>query len=312
MAVDVIMAKEVFPRSDSISAKVVAPSDFESMFSFIEDYVVSGFTVTAATGLDIDISTGSARLKGLYINHTATTTYTLTNNNTNYLYIQYTRDGNSEVESWTFVHNITGTPPSDSLQIATVVCSGGSVSTISQKNMTDTTTYAVLPTGSVQMYAGEYTKIPNYWLLCDGSAVSRTTYANLFATIGTQFGAGDGSTTFNLPDLQAKFPRGSVASTNPGSTGGADSVTLTASESGVGSHNHGVTDPGHSHGLGNGLPQPAVFGSTARNVGDTGTTFAQVVKANTTGISINNASAGASAAHENRPAFVELLFIIKV
>lgn len=298
------MAKEVFPRSDSISAKIVAPSDFESMFSFIEDYVVSGFTVTAATGLDVDISTGSARLKGLYVNHTATTTYSLTNNNTNYLYIQYTRDGSSEVESWTFVHNITGTPPSDSLQIATVVCSGGSVSTISQKNMTDTTTYAVLPTGSIQMYAGEYTKIPNYWLLCDGSAVSRTTYANLFATIGTQFGVGDGSTTFNLPDLQAKFPRGSVASTNPGSTGGADSVTLTTSE--LPAHNHSVSDPGHTH---------------TANVGDIsgGDNYirAQIsnvwgttpVNSNTTGISIGNTGGGAS--HENRPAFVELLFIIR-
>lgn len=49
---------------------------------------------------------------------------------------------------------------------------------------------------------------PNGWLECDGAAVSRTTYAALFATIGTTFGSGDGSTTFNLPDLRGEFIRG--------------------------------------------------------------------------------------------------------
>lgn len=50
--------------------------------------------------------------------------------------------------------------------------------------------------------------IPNDWLLCDGSAVSRTTYADLFAVIGTNFGIGDGSTTFNLPDLRGRIAVG--------------------------------------------------------------------------------------------------------
>ena len=49
---------------------------------------------------------------------------------------------------------------------------------------------------------------PAGWLLCDGSAVSRTTYARLFAAIGTTFGSGDGSSTFNLPNLQNEFIRG--------------------------------------------------------------------------------------------------------
>jgi len=49
---------------------------------------------------------------------------------------------------------------------------------------------------------------PNGWLECDGSAVSRTTYNNLFDVIGTAFGAGDGSTTFDLPDLRGEFIRG--------------------------------------------------------------------------------------------------------
>lgn len=65
----------------------------------------------------------------------------------------------------------------------------------------------LLPVGVVQAFAGN--TIPTGWLLCDGSAVSRTTYANLYACIGDTYGAGDGSTTFNLPNLVNKFIEGS-------------------------------------------------------------------------------------------------------
>ena len=62
------------------------------------------------------------------------------------------------------------------------------------------------PIGSVQAFAGS--TIPTGWLLCDGSAVSRTTYAALFAVIGTTYGTGNGSTTFNLPNLINIFIQG--------------------------------------------------------------------------------------------------------
>lgn len=65
------------------------------------------------------------------------------------------------------------------------------------------------PVGSILWYTGE--NVPTGYLLCDGSAVSRTDYADLFSVVGTTFGAGDGSTTFNLPDLRAKFIRGAGA-----------------------------------------------------------------------------------------------------
>ena len=65
-----------------------------------------------------------------------------------------------------------------------------------------------VPTGVVQAFAGSTT--PQGWLLCDGSAVSRTDYAALYAVIGTTYGAGDGSTTFNLPNLVDKFVEGSA------------------------------------------------------------------------------------------------------
>jgi microcystin-dependent protein len=60
-------------------------------------------------------------------------------------------------------------------------------------------------------YAGS--SVPDGWLECDGSAVSRTTYADLFTAIGTTWGAGDGSTTFNLPDMRDKVPIGSGTGT---------------------------------------------------------------------------------------------------
>lgn len=64
----------------------------------------------------------------------------------------------------------------------------------------------VVPVGAVCSFAG--TSAPDGWLVCDGAAVSRTTHAALFAQIGTAFGAGDGSTTFTLPDLRGEFVRG--------------------------------------------------------------------------------------------------------
>ena len=66
----------------------------------------------------------------------------------------------------------------------------------------------LVPTGVVQAFAGSTT--PQGWLLCDGSAVSRTDYAALYAVIGTTYGAGDGSSTFNLPNLVDKFVEGSA------------------------------------------------------------------------------------------------------
>lgn len=63
-----------------------------------------------------------------------------------------------------------------------------------------------LPSGAVQTFA--MSTAPSGWLDCDGSAVSRTTYSSLFSAIGTTFGTGDGSTTFNLPDLRGEFVRG--------------------------------------------------------------------------------------------------------
>lgn len=107
---------------------------------------------------------------------------------------------------------------------------------------------ASMPTGSVTQFAGS--TAPAGWLFCDGSAVRRTTYAALFAVIGTTFGAGDGSTTFNLPDTRGRAPIGAgtgsgLTARTLGGTVGTETHLLTGAESGTSVHNH--TQNSHNH-----------------------------------------------------------------
>lgn len=185
-------------------------------------------------------------------------------------------------------------------------------------------------TGVMLPFAGA--TAPNGWLLCYGQAVSRTTYAKLFAVIGTTFGTGDGSTTFNLPDLRGRVAAGkdnmggtpanrlttagsSVDGTSIGATGGSQAHTLTtaqmpahahtASDSGHAhgvsdpTHTHTVYDPGHSHTI-SGWNLSAFdpsgggysVGADAPNSGANGA--GQVANSNTTGISLYAAATGIS------------------
>jgi microcystin-dependent protein len=120
----------------------------------------------------------------------------------------------------------------------------------------------VVPSGALLPFAGS--TAPAGYLLCDGSAVSRVTYASLFAVIGTTYGAGDGSTTFNLPDLRGRAVFGKddmggttagvvtssgsgINGTQLGALGGNEYHVLTLNE--MPSHGHAVNDPGHGHSL---------------------------------------------------------------
>mgnify|MGYP003111600358 CR=1 FL=1 len=88
---------------------------------------------------------------------------------------------------------------------------------------------------------------PAGYLLCNGAAVSRTTYADLFAVTGTTYGVGDGSTTFNVPQLQGKMPQGYDGNTyNLAGTGGANTITVavTNNQAATNATNQSVTITG--------------------------------------------------------------------
>jgi len=151
--------------------------------------------------------------------------------------------------------------------------------------------------GEIKAYAGS--SAPTGWVLCYGQAISRTIYAALFAVIGTTYGVGDGSSTFNVPDLRGRTLAGldnmggSDAgrldwSNTLGTTGGEQYHTQTTSEMPV--HNHGITDPHHSH-----TYQSASAGGTASGAGS-GVAVSSFPTSNTgaagTGITINNTGSG--------------------
>jgi len=122
---------------------------------------------------------------------------------------------------------------------------------------------AVVPPGGMLPFGGA--AAPAGWLLCSGAAVSRVTYADLFGAIGIAWGAGDGSTTFNLPDLRGRAPFG--LDNMGGVDGGRLSVANTlgtggGAENALPAHVH---DLAHGHGGGS----TGGFGET-RNVEDTG------------------------------------------
>lgn len=184
--------------------------------------------------------------------------------------------------------------------------------------MTATQTLATLmPTGAVMAYAG--TSAPTGWLMCDGSAVSRATYAALFAVIGITAGQGNGSTTFNVPDYRGRFLRGvdGAAGRDPDAAGRTAMNTGGNTGNNVNSvqddaleyHNHGVTDPGHNHtqaianGVGGGFTSALVAGAYSGQTPDAWSTYN-----NTTGITINNSGSST----ENRPLNAYVAYIIRV
>ena len=141
------------------------------------------------------------------------------------------------------------------------------------------------PTGSIVEWGGNYNAIPTGYLICDGTAISRTTYSRLFAITGTNFGVGDGSTTFNVPDLRSKFARGAANATNPGGTGGSDTHTLTTTEI-----------PAHTHSLARAIETAARGGTTAVGLDTAG----------------NTGSTGGGGSHNNIPAYQALVYMIKI
>jgi microcystin-dependent protein len=185
---------------------------------------------------------------------------------------------------------LTGTPTAPTASAGTSTTQIATTAFVAQN--------AVL-TGALLMWPTA--SAPSGYLLCNGAAVSRTTYAALYAVVGTTFGVGDGSTTFNVPNYTNRMPYG----TTIGATGGsADAVVV--------SHTHSITDPGHQHNttVTGSLLFPATAATTI-NYGGPGSypaTEFQMSNA-TTGISVN--TAGVSGTNANLPPYLGINFIIK-
>lgn len=159
------------------------------------------------------------------------------------------------------------------------------------------------PVGSVTPYAGLSTApLPSGWLLCEGQLVSRTDFALLFERLGTTYGAGDGATTFALPDMRSRVPVGQGGTRALGATGGAETVALATAE--MPSHNHG-SDGSHSHTIANAGNDVVVASGTGATVAGLNTATSSSAGGHT------HASNGSGAAHENMPPFVVLYYIIR-
>ena len=150
----------------------------------------------------------------------------------------------------------------------------------------------LVPTGSIIMWPSN--TIPSDWQLCDGSAILRSTYATLYAIIGTTFGSGNGTTTFNLPNYTDRMPRGVGASALGGTGGSADAIVV--------SHTHTatVTDPGHTHG--NYVGQTAIQGSGSGNRISGNEPI--IMPTVTTGVTVANSTTGSSGTNANLPPYV--------
>lgn len=185
----------------------------------------------------------------------------------------------------------------------------------------------VFPPGVMVDYAAG--SAPLGWLLCDGSAVSRTTYANLFAIIGVAFGVGDSVTTFNLPDFRGRVPVGTGAGSGLtartlAATGGEETHLLTTAE--IPAHSHSTVESAHTHkvrGASNGSgnvgintpPGPQVIpGSSNFTVGEAYYANspgggAQLIESTATGLTVSNAGGGG--AHNVVQPFLVATKIIK-
>lgn len=188
---------------------------------------------------------------------------------------------------------------------------------------------ALNPTGTILAYGGSNTSIPSGYFLCDGSLYSRTTYAQLFTAIGSNYGNGDGTSTFAVPDLRGIFLRGTdlgrgadpdtasrgSSATQGGSSNAGDAVGSFQSNA-FEVHNHPVTvsDPGHHHTMSSfQAGSTTISGANTQVVSspvNTGTATSTTTTTVGTGITAVTANEGQSNG-ETRPVNVYVNYIIK-
>jgi microcystin-dependent protein/predicted acyltransferase (DUF342 family) len=164
------------------------------------------------------------------------------------------------------------------------------------------------PTGTILMWSTS--SAPTGYVLCDGTAQSRTTYSDLFAVIGTTYGSGDGSTTFNVPDMRSRFPLGygqgtGLTNRTLNQTGGEETHTLSWNE--MPAHTHtGTTDLNAMALLNNGATN---MSGASNPAGPDSQTTQYGTYSHDHGFTTN--SAGGGQAHNTMPPFLVVNFIIK-
>ena len=145
---------------------------------------------------------------------------------------------------------------------------------------------------------------PAGFLLCNGATASRSTYAALFAIVGVLFGAGDGSTTFTLPDYRDRMPVGAGTTYSANSLGGAKDAIVVSH-----THTATVTDAGHAHAgsyFRGDLAQLTVSTNSTAQIHGTGGINSAV-----TGVTVANSTTGSSGTNANLPPYLGIFFIIK-
>jgi microcystin-dependent protein len=187
--------------------------------------------------------------------------------------------------------NLAQTP---SISISDIVNADISASAaIEGSKLSSSAQASLVPAGAVMAFA--MNSAPAGWLSANGDAVSRSTYAALFTAIGTSHGVGDGSTTFNLPDLRGIFVRGSGSQTISGIT---YNKTFAGKE--------GDAFQGHYHGVTSNAITNSGSNTFATGAGDTGAATITVTAATTDG-----SNGTPRTASETRPANVALLYCVK-
>ncbi len=171
----------------------------------------------------------------------------------------------------------------------------------------------LFPPGLIAPFAGSADKVPAGWLLCDGSAVSRSDYANLYDAIGANWGTGDGSTTFNLPDLRGMFLRG--VSGESGYDPDADARVLLKDNGGNTGNNVGSYQGDAIRNItgwisGSGLSWPDLSGGGAFEVFANGAGHSNSTGGDGRGFSFD-ASRIVPVGADNRPKNVYVTYIIK-
>lgn len=190
--------------------------------------------------------------------------------------------------------------------------------TSSIQTQLDTISGTTLPAGSLLPYAGS--SAPSGFVLCYGQELNRTTYATLFGVIGTTYGTGDGSTTFNVPDLRGRAvagqddmggssadrltgQSGGVDGDTLGATGGAETHTLSGAESGTSAHSHTLTGGIYAADTQTGGPSALIVTNNA-----SGPSYQETLD----NFAVSSSSAAAaSSAHNNVQPTIILNYIIK-